>query len=214
MEYDDEEGHMLSTRMNMAQLAFIKQLDAVERVKTDEGINPFLAEEAVKLTLVQQDQQEDESLDGEEQEVITDIDDETLEVQTEIELNRTTDVELEAVAIAEAEQADGDIAVASVTATARSSCCSCPTNVSIETAATISDESYTSGYICCPGAEQWFKFVATKTGRYTICTTGNLDTVGTLYDCCGNQITRVDDYAPCGKINFRIICNLTEGNTY
>ena len=85
---------------------------------------------------------------------------------------------------------------------------------SMETAATISDESYTSGYICCPGAEQWFKFVATRTGQYTICTTGNLDTIGTLYDCGGNQITRVDDYAPCGKINFRIICNLTEGNTY
>ena len=96
-------------------------------------------------------------------------------------------VELEAIAIAETEQADGDIAVASVAATARSSCCPCPTNVSMETAATISDESYTSGYICCPGAEQWFKFVATRTGQYTICTTGNLDTIGTLYDCVGNQ---------------------------
>ncbi len=145
---------------------------------------------------------------------VTDIDPETLEIQTEIALNRTTDAKLEAIAIAETEQADGDIAVASVAATARSSCCPCPTNVNMETAATIADESYTSGYICCPGAEQWFKFVATRTGQYTICTTGNLDTIGTLYDCCGNQIDRVDDYAPCGKINFRIICNLSEGNTY
>jgi len=211
VEDDDDDGHVLATMMNMTQLAFIKQLDCVERVKTDEGINPFLAEEAVKLTPIQQ---EDESLDDEVKVAVTDIDPETLEVQTEIALNRTTDAELEAIAIAETEQADGDIAVASVAATARSSCCPCPTNVSMETAANISDESYTSGYICCPGAEQWFKFVATRTGQYTICTTGNLDTVGTLYDCCGNQITRVDDYAPCGKINFRIICNLTEGNTY
>lgn len=211
VENDDDDGHILATMMNMTQLAFIKQLDCVERVKTDEGINPFLAEEAVKLTPIQQ---EDESLDDEVKVAVTDIDPETLEVQTEIALNRTTDAELEAIAIAETEQADGDIAVASVAATARSSCCPCPTNVSMETAATISDESYTSGYICCPGAEQWFKFVATRTGQYTICTTGNLDTIGTLYDCCGNQITTVDDYAPCGKINFRIICNLTEGNTY
>lgn len=211
VEDDDDDGHILATMMNMTQLAFIKQLDCVERVKTDEGINPFLAEEAVKLT---PNQQEDELLDDVVQVAVTDIETETLEVQTEIALNRTTDAELETVAIAETEQAGSDIAVASVTATERSSCCSCPTNVSMETAATISDESYTSGYICCPGAEQWFKFVATRIGRYTICTTGNLDTVGTLYDCCGNQITRVDDYAPCGKINFRIICNLTEGNTY
>ena len=216
VEDDDEEGHMLSTRMNMTQLAFIKRLDCVERVRTDEGINPFLAEEAVKLTLVQQDQQEDESLDGEEQEVITDIDDETLEVQTELVINRTTDASIEAVAVADEEQDNDGIAVASVTASARNSCssCSCPTNVSMETAATISDESYTSGYICCPGTEQWFKFVATRTGRYTICTTGSLDTIGTLYDCCGNLITEVDDYAPCGKINFRIICNLTAESTY
>lgn len=41
-----------------------------------------------------------------------------------------------------------------------------------------------------------------------------MDTIGTLYDCCGNFLTEVDDYAPCGKINFRIIYNLTEGNTY
>lgn len=214
VEDDDDDGHVLATMMNMTQLAFIKQLDCVDRVKTDEGINPFLAEEAVKLTPIQQEQQEDEALDDEVQVVVTDIDPETLEVQTEIVLNRTTDAELEAVAIAATEKTDSDIAVASVTTTARSSCCPCPTNVSMETAATISDESYTSGYICCPGTEQWFKFVATRTGQYTICTTGSLDTIGTLYDCGGNQITRVDDYAPCGKINFRIICNLTEGNTY
>ena len=56
--------------------------------------------------------------------------------------------------------------------------------------------------------------MATRTGQYTICTAGSLDTIGTLYDCNGNQIIRVDDYAPCGKINFRIIQNLVAGNTY
>ena len=41
-----------------------------------------------------------------------------------------------------------------------------------------------------------------------------MDTVGALYDCNGNLIAEVDDYAPCGKINFRIIQNLVAGNTY
>ena len=55
VEDDDDDGHILATMMNMTQLAFIKQLDCVERVKTDEGINPFLAEEADKLTPIQQE---------------------------------------------------------------------------------------------------------------------------------------------------------------
>ena len=105
------------------------------------------------------------------------------------------------------------IAVASASAGASNSY-GYSNNLTMDTAKVVSDESYTSRYICCPGNGQWFKFVATRTGQYTICTTGSLDTIGTLYDSCGNQITRVDDYAPCGKINFRIICNLTEGNTY
>ena len=53
VENDDDDGHILATMMNMTQLAFIKQLDCVERVKTDEGINPFLAEEADKLMPMQ-----------------------------------------------------------------------------------------------------------------------------------------------------------------
>ena len=52
---EDDDGHILATMMNMTRLAFIKQLDCVERVKTDEGINPFLAEEADKLTPIQQE---------------------------------------------------------------------------------------------------------------------------------------------------------------
>lgn len=92
--------------------------------------------------------------------------------------------------------------------------CPCPGNKNMENAKRISDESNTGGCICCPGSEQWFVFTAARTGRYSILTTGSSDTVGTLYDCCGNQLAEVDDYAPCGKINFRIVCNLTAGATY
>ena len=186
VENDDDDGHVLATRMNMTQLALIKQLDCVERVKTDEGVNPFLAEEAVKLTPIKQERQEDEGLDDEVQIIVSDIDHDALDVKSEATLDSTTDAELEAFVITATEQTESDISVASITSKARSSCCSCPTNISMETATTIPDESYTGGRICCPGAEQWFKFVATRTGQYTICTTGDLDTVGTLYDCCGN----------------------------
>ena len=42
VEDDNEECYTLSTRMNMSQLAFIKQLCYVERVKTDESTYDFL----------------------------------------------------------------------------------------------------------------------------------------------------------------------------
>lgn len=202
VEHNDEDEHILATTMNMAQLAFVKRLDAVERVRTDEGVNPFLTDEAEQLTSIQPDQPDDKASTE----------------QAEVTADQVADIELASVAV-EAINAEADhdgIATASVTTSARSSCssCSCPTNFSMETAATISDESYTSGYICCPGAEQWFKFVATRTGQYTICTTGGLDTIGTLYDGNKNQIEEVDDYSPCGKVNFRIIRDLTAGNTY
>ena len=51
-----------------------------------------------------------------------------------------------------------------------------------------------------------------QTKQYTIYTRGSLDTVGTLYDCCGNSITEVDDYI--GKINFHIVRTLAAGSTY
>ena len=212
VEDDDEEGHLLTTQMNMAQLAFIKQLDAVERVKTDEGINPFLAEEAVKLTPIQQDQQEDVSLDGEVQEVITDIDDETLEVQTELVVNRTADANLEVATTAEAMEDNDGIAVASVTANARSSCSSCPTNTSQSNAQNIAVETLVSGCICCPGAEQWFKFTVPSTKQYTIFTTGSLDTEGELSGCCLATPIYNDDFV--GRVNFRIVETLCAGYEY
>ena len=68
--------------------------------------------------------------------------------------------------------------------------------------------------ICCPGATQWFKFTAPKSGTYTIYTTGSLDTVGTLYDYCGNQIVEIDDYVFSRNFNTRIVRDLTAGITY
>lgn len=180
--------------MTMKQLAFIKRLDCVERVKTDEGINSFLDDETGRIT--------------------TNIDFKTLGMRIESAGNRTTDVKFRTDALTEGDQIDSGVAIASVTAAVRSSCSPFSTNVGMRTAIAISDEGYVDGYICCPGAEQWFKFVASRTGRYTICTTGDLDTIGTLYDCRGNLITEVDDYAPCGKINFRITNNLTAGSAY
>ena len=100
---------------------------------------------------------------------------------------------------------DDGIATASVT--------DCPTNTSMATAQTIALESNVSGSICCPGAEQWFKFTTTEAGEYTIYTEGSYDTVGELYDETG-YLTRVDDYAPCGKLNFRIIRELEANMTY
>ena len=82
----------------------------------------------------------------------------------------------------------------------------------MESAKVIQVESSVSGRICCPGAEQWFKFTAPQTKQYTIYTSGSLDTVGTLYDCCGKCIVTEDDIN--GKINFRIVRTLTAGATY
>ena len=90
----------------------------------------------------------------------------------------------------------------------------CPANTNMESAQEIEVEKPESGNICCPGAEQWFKFTTSQSDTYTIYTTGSLDTVGTLYDCCGNFITQVDDYTPAGKLNFRIIRNLNAETTY
>ena len=199
VEGDDEENHILSTMMNMTQLAFIKRLDCVEKAKTNKGINPFLAKEAEPLHPIQTDLPEsDDLLDDGQAERIVAVNDATLEVASEL---APSEVE---------SQADYGIAVATVTGSSRSA----SDSSSMETAATVSDESFTRGCIGCSGAEQWFKFTATESAKYTICTTGDLDTIGTLYDCNGDMIEEVDDYAPCGNTNFRIIRNLSAGETY
>lgn len=41
VEAEDEKDHTFDTRMNMTQLAFVKRLDCVEKIMTNEGTNPF-----------------------------------------------------------------------------------------------------------------------------------------------------------------------------
>ena len=209
VEKDDEENYTLSTKMNMAQLAFIKRLDCVERVSTNEGMNSLLVEEAVKLTPIQQ---EDEVLDDEVKVAVTDIDTESLGIQAEIALNRPVDTNLKGVEITESDQTNGDIAVASVTATPRSSCCPCPTNTDMAHAQCITVETLINGFICCPGAEQWFKFTVPETKKYTIFTMGSLDTIGILFGCCLSESITNDDFA--GRVNFRIVETLCAGYEY
>jgi hypothetical protein len=181
--------------MNMTQLAFIKRLDCVERVRTDEGLNPFLEEEALAPETVNP-------------EAIS-----TAQVMT-LASDEPVAIAAEPVAVIadDTTAANDGIAVACVGGS--SSSCSCPTNKDMASAKEIKVETLVSGKICCPGAEQWFKFTVPQTASYTIYTTGSLDTVGALYDCCGNLMVEIDDYAQCGKINFRIIRYLTANVTY
>ena len=195
VEDDNEDCHTISTQMNMTQLAFIKRSNCIECVKTDEGTNPFIAEDDVNLSA-------DTTTDGVAPKTIID----SLEVQNELATPLSINSTSEAITL--------DGSASSVAASVLSSCDSHPANTDMDRAQVISANSTAEGCICCPGFEQWFKFTAPASKKYTICTVGDLDTVGTLYDCNRNQIASNDDYEPCGKINFRIIRNLTSGNTY
>ena len=201
VEDDDEEGHVLATMMNMTQLAFIKQLDCVERVKTDEGTNPFLAKEAIDLAQIKQEQQKDAIVDGETQKIVTDINSRILNVQS--------------ATLAETEQVNDDVAVASVGVSARCSCNNQPTNTDWDSARDITIETWVSGSLCCPGIKQWFKFTVPETKEYTIYTTGSMDTEGELYD---HNHNRIDDETTNikidGRLNLRIRCVLYVGVTY
>ena len=195
IEENNEECHTISTWMNMTQLAFIKRSNCIERVKTDEGINPFLTEDADNLSA-------DSTAGGVVQETIVVSPEAQNEIATPLSINATP----------EAITFDGS--TASVAASVLNSCDSHPANTDMAHAQVIYANSTAEGCICCPGFEQWFKFTAPASKKYTICTFGDLDTIGTLYDCYGSQIIKIDDYEPCGKTNFRIIRNLTSGNTY
>ncbi|MBE6693921.1 MAG: hypothetical protein E7589_04085 [Ruminococcaceae bacterium] len=145
----------------MTQLAFIKYLDCVERVRTPESINPFVGKIAMSDEI--------------------------------------------------------GVAAASTNANARNMCDAPtppPTNTSMESAQEIEVESLTSGNIAYARMAQWFKITIPQSKYYSIYTTGSLDTVGTLYDDCGNQIVRVDDRTECGKANFRIYHKLDRNTTY
>ena len=188
---DNLEECLLSVMMNMTQLAFIKCLDCVERVKTDEVHNPYLIEDEVN-----------------------DIDDRMIVEASTAHVGMTTN-DVQVMSLASEELGQDEVATtASYATSATSADCPCSTNTSMSTAKVISDEGSVGGYICCPCTEQWFKFTATRTGRYTIGSTGSKDTIGTLYDGNGNKIAENDDFAPGGKINFRIVIDLAAGNTY
>ena len=107
-----------------------------------------------------------------------------------------------------------EVATASVGARSLGISCSTATNITMATAKEVSVESFTYGQFYYSTPELWYKFVVPKTKQYTICTTGTLDTVGELYDHCGNLITRVDDRPACGKLNFRILRTLQANQTY
>lgn len=184
VEADDEDGHVLSAMLNMTQLAFIKRLDAVERVKNDEGNNPFLAEEAEAATR---------------------------EAASELIAEPMQAAQVMTLAMEDVAEANADDSIAVACEDGTGSCC-CPSNDSMATAQTIAVETMVSGYICCPGAEQWFKVTLPRATQYTIFTTGSLDTVGALYDAAGNKLYEVDDYA--GKLNFRITAILAGGVPY
>ncbi len=70
------------------------------------------------------------------------------------------------------------------------------------------------GCICCPCAEQWYRFTASisEADTYTIYTSGSLDTVGYLYDANGTLLASNDDSN--GNRNFKITRQLTTGSRY
>lgn len=183
IEADNEDEHMLSTHMNMTQLDFVKRMDCVERVKSDEGINPFLSEKEVRSDTLEATAAQTAAPDTTSQATMLFTDELAAEIS-----------------------ATNEASVASI--------CNCPTNTDMASAQAVSVEALVNGCICCPGAEQWFKFTVPKTATYTIYTMGPLDTVGSLYDNNGNKLVEVDDYEPCGKLNFRIIRYLTVNRTY
>ena len=187
VEDDDDDGHVLATMMNMTQLAFIKRLDCVERVKTDEGEvrNPFLMEEAAQPAATMAA-------------VASAAPMEMGTLQTEPIMTPA---------------ANDGIAVASASAGARSACGSCSaSNSSMATAREINVESSVSGSINCPGANHWFKFTVPQSKEYTIYTTGSLDTEGTLYNASGEVLATNDDYN--GKVNFRITATPVQNTVY
>ena len=76
-------------------------------------------------------------------------------------------------------------------------------------------EGTSSGTICSPRvSEVWFKFTIPQSATYSIRTVGQFDTIGKLYASSGNPIIEVDDNELCGKSNFRMRVDLTEGATY
>ncbi len=204
VETENAEAHTLNTWMNMAQLALIKRLDCIERVQTEERLNPFLAEEAKKSAPARQEQPAVAEAAAQAADA----------AQPEAEAAQAVPATaaVQADAASEAAEVSDEPAAAPASIARASACSNCPTNTDMESAQEITAERYISGCICCPGTEQWFKFTPTESKTYTIRTTGELDTQGYLYSCCTSLVEFNDDFA--GKVNFRIVQYLTAGKTY
>lgn len=80
------------------------------------------------------------------------------------------------------------------------------------TAVTLSYDVWSNGKINCIGEEVWFKFTVSCSGWHTLHTRGSLDTIGYLYDACGEQLDSDDDKGD--GLNFRMVEYLMAGQTY
>ena len=82
---------------------------------------------------------------------------------------------------------------------------------SLTTATGVALPSETAGVVD-PGTDtDWFLFEVSTRGDVTAQTTGDLDTVGTLFDADGNELASNDDSAHATGLNFRIQRQLDAG---
>ena len=182
---ENDSANSMTISMNMSQLRLIENLDCITRVKTDEGKSMRRA--AFDAPQINNEAVATASVEAQVMTLAND------EVMIANEVNVAS--------------ADEGIAVACVSG--------CTTgNNTKETALEISVETVVNGCICCPGAEQWFKFTVPESKTYTIYTTGSLETEGTLHDYDGNRIDDIDDHPLSGKLNLRIVKYLTANVTY
>ena len=182
---ENDSANSMTVSMNMSQLRLIKSLDCITRVKTDEG-------KSMRRAAFDAPQMNNKAVAtaAAEAQVMTLANDEVM-VANEVNVA----------------SADDGIAVACVSG--------CTTgNNTKETALEIPVEKVVNGCICCPGAEQWFKFTVPEEKNYTIFTKGSLDTVGQVFNEEETQIGEGDDNEANGSLNFRIRCTLKPGNTY
>lgn len=212
IENIDEKNHILYANINMTQLAFIKRSNCIERVMTEEE-NPSYFNKNENSCAELLDENEIDSVSKPDENILS-LEKNISSISMKAELDSLENYSV-LQTVEHNDTLTSSISVASVDAYAISPCNSCNiNNTSMKTALEMSDRGYMNGYICCQGAEQWFKFTATESRNYTIYTTGKLDTIGTLYDCCGNKMIEVDDFDPRGTLNFRFIKTLVKGATY
>lgn len=89
-----------------------------------------------------------------------------------------------------------------------------PYEESMAAAQEINIGSQVTGNFSQDQTEQWYKFTVPHNQRYTIYTTGTLNTIGTLYDNFGYFITEQDDHESPEGLNFRMRCFLMADTVY